>query len=187
MGRRLKFLIPVVLFAALVAVFYTGLYKDPSLVPSPFIGKPAPAFAVQSLHDPAVTVSNSNFAGRVALLNVWASWCPGCAREHPLLMLIAEQGIVPVYGLNWKDERSAALKWLQRLGNPYTLVAYDNENTVGMEWGVYGAPETFLIDADGIILHKLIGPLTPEIWETEFMPLIRDAMPGKDNLAGGAN
>jgi cytochrome c biogenesis protein CcmG, thiol:disulfide interchange protein DsbE len=174
-GRKLKFLIPVLLFALLIGMFYKGLYNDPTLVPSPFIGKQAPAFSVPSLQNPAVTISNDNFAGRVALLNVWASWCPGCASEHALLLQIANEGIVPIYGLNWKDERPAAMNWLQRLGNPYTLVAYDYDNTVGIDWGVYGAPETFLIDADGVILHKLVGPLTPEIWATEFLPLIEVA------------
>lgn len=186
MGRILKFFIPVLLFAALVVMFYTGLYKDPTLVPSPFIGKPAPAFSVPSLQDPAATVSNASFAGQVALLNIWASWCPGCASEHALLMLIAEQGIVPIYGLNWKDARPDALQWLQRLGNPYTLVAYDNDNTVGIDWGVYGAPETFLIDADGIVLHKLVGPLTPEIWETQFLPLIEAAKNSGRTMPGSA-
>jgi cytochrome c biogenesis protein CcmG/thiol:disulfide interchange protein DsbE len=173
--RKLKFLIPVLLFAALVGMFYKGLYNDPTLVPSPFIGKPAPAFSVPSLQDPAVTISNASFAGRVALLNVWASWCPGCASEHALLLQIANEGVVPIYGLNWKDERPAAMNWLQRLGNPYTLVAFDYDNIVGINWGVYGAPETFLIGADGTILHKLVGPLTAEIWQTEFLPLIEVA------------
>jgi cytochrome c biogenesis protein CcmG, thiol:disulfide interchange protein DsbE len=186
-GQNLKFVIPVVLFAALVAMFYSGLYNDPSLVPSPFIGKPAPSFAVPSLQDPSVIVSNKSFAGQMVLLNVWASWCPGCASEHALLMLIAEQGIVPIYGLNWKDTRPDALQWLQRLGNPYTLTAYDNENTVGINWGVYGAPETFLIDADGKILHKLVGPLTPEIWETQFLPLIEAAKSSAGTITGSRN
>lgn len=187
MGRKLKFVIPVLLFALLVGMFYKGLYNDPTLVPSPFIGKPAPTFAVPSLQNPAVTVSNASFAGRVALLNVWASWCPGCASEHALLLQIANEGIVPIYGLNWKDERPAAMNWLQRLGNPYTLVAYDNANTVGIDWGVYGAPETFLLGADGTILHKLVGPLTVEIWETEFLPLIELAMQSAEAQSGSIN
>jgi cytochrome c biogenesis protein CcmG/thiol:disulfide interchange protein DsbE len=173
--RKLKFFLPIVAFGALVVVFYVGLYKDPTLVPSPLIGKPAPAFSVPSLHDPDITVNNASFGGKVALFNVWASWCPGCASEHALLLQIANQGNVPIYGLNWKDQRKDALQWLERLGNPYALVAYDYENVVGINWGVYGAPETFLIGADGTILHKLIGPLTSEIWKTEFLPLIEAA------------
>lgn len=185
MGKlRLKFLLPIAAFIALVVVFYNGLYEDPTLVPSPFIGKPAPAFELPTLHDPSATISESVFSGQVSLFNVWASWCPGCAQEHALLSKLASEEGLPIYGLNWKDERSAALKWLQRLGNPYTAVAFDRENIVGIDWGVYGAPETFLIDSNGIIQYKLIGPMTPDIWQKEFLPRIakaREAIQG----AGG--
>lgn len=174
-GGSLKFFIPIAAFLALVGIFYVGLYQDPTLVPSPFIGKPAPAFDLPSLQSAEQRVSNADMVGEVALFNVWASWCPACVQEHELLMQIAAAGTVPIYGLNWKDERSAGLKWLRRLGNPYTAIAHDYDNVVGIEWGVYGAPETFLIDADGIILHKLIGQLTPEIWAQEFVPLIEKA------------
>ena len=177
---KLKFLVPIAAFAALVALFYIGLYRDPTLVPSPFIGKPAPAFALPSLQDENVTVSNADFAGEVVLLNVWASWCPGCAQEHEMLLKIAREGDVPIIGLNWKDERPAGLKWLRRLGNPYSLVAFDYDNVVGIDWGVYGAPETFLIDAEGVIQYKQIGPLTPEIWEREFLPRIAIARQGEE-------
>ena len=179
-ASKFKFFIPAGAFLVLVAIFYVGLYQDPTLVPSPFIGKPAPVFELPSLHNPNATVSNADMAGEFALLNVWASWCPGCRQEHETLLWIAEQGIVPIYGLNWKDERAAGLKWLQRLGNPYKLVAFDYDNVVGIDWGVYGAPETFLIDSNGIIQYKLIGPMTPEIWQSEFMPLINA---GQSSLA----
>lgn len=171
-GFRLKFLLPITAFLGLVGIFYVGLYEDPTLVPSPFIGKPAPEFSLPSLHNPTTIISEQDFQGKISLFNVWASWCPGCAQEHELLIELAEEGELPIYGLNWKDERSAALKWLARLGNPYTAVAYDRENVVGIDWGVYGAPETFLIDTDGIILYKLVGPLNREIWADEFAPRI---------------
>jgi len=183
-GGALKAFLPIAAFVGLVAIFYVGLYKDPTLVPSPFIGRPAPAFELPSLHAPNKLISNQDMQGDVALLNVWASWCPSCVQEHDLLQQIASAGTLPIFGLNWKDERSAALKWLQRLGNPYTAVAYDYDNVVGIDWGVYGAPETFLIDADGIILHKLVGQLTPEIWEQEFLPLIQDARNHSGNSTG---
>jgi cytochrome c biogenesis protein CcmG/thiol:disulfide interchange protein DsbE len=174
-GSTLKFFLPIAAFLGLVGIFYIGLYQDPTLVPSPLIGKAAPAFELPSLHAPDKRISNADMLGEVVLLNVWASWCPSCVHEHEILMQIASAGTLPIYGLDWKDERSAALKWLQRLGNPYTAVAYDYDNVVGINWGVYGAPETFLIDADGLILHKLVGQLTPEIWQEEFLPLIQEA------------
>jgi cytochrome c biogenesis protein CcmG/thiol:disulfide interchange protein DsbE len=171
----LKAFLPIGAFIGLVVIFYVGLFKDPTLVSSPLIGKAAPAFDLPSLHAPDQRISNANMAGDVALLNVWASWCPACVKEHELLQQIAATGTIAIYGLNWKDERADGLKWLQRLGNPYTAVAFDYDNVVGINWGVYGAPETFLLDADGIILHKLIGQMTPEIWQEEFLPLIEAA------------
>jgi cytochrome c biogenesis protein CcmG/thiol:disulfide interchange protein DsbE len=174
-GSSLKFFLPIGAFLGLVVIFYIGLYQDPTLVPSPFIGKPAPEFELPSLHAPDKTVSSADMRGQVVLLNVWASWCPSCVQEHELLTQIAAAGTVPIFGLNWKDERSDGLVWLQRLGNPYTAIAYDRDNVVGIDWGVYGAPETFLIDANGIILHKLVGQMTPEIWAQEFVPLIEEA------------
>lgn len=173
--RRLKFLLPVLLFAALLVVFFRGLYQDPTLVPSPFIGKPAPDFILPALNDPQQTVSMKQWRGEVSLVNVWASWCPGCAREHEMLMRIAREGDVPIFGLNWKDERQAALKWLQQRGDPYVSSAWDFDNVAGLDWGVYGAPETFLLDRHGIIRYKLVGPLTEQIWQEEFLPRIRAA------------
>jgi len=127
------------------------------------------------LLEPDERMTQEVFLDQVSLFNVWASWCPGCAREHELLMAIGTQSDVPIYGLNWKDERQAALKWLNDRGNPYEAVAVDRDNITGIDWGVYGAPETFLIDAEGIILYKLVGPLTPTIWVEEFMPRIAAA------------
>lgn len=181
-GGKLKFFLPVAAFIGLVALFYVGLFKDPTVVPSPFIGKPAPAFELPSLADPEATVSNLDMRGDLALFNVWASWCPGCAQEHEMLLWIAARNEVPIFGLNWKDERTAGLKWLQRRGNPYRAVAFDYDNIVGIDWGVYGAPETFLLDANGIILYKQIGPLTPEVWATEFEPRIAAARAGGEAM-----
>jgi cytochrome c biogenesis protein CcmG/thiol:disulfide interchange protein DsbE len=176
MNLRLKYFLPVGIFITLVVVFYVGLYRDPTLVPSPFIGKAAPAFDLPTLYDPQQRITHEVFKGQISLFNVWASWCPGCAQEHAMLNAIAEEGEVPIYGLNWKDEGQPARKWLQKRGNPYTEVAVDRDNNTGIEWGVYGAPETFLIDANGVIQYKLIGPMTPEVWKQEFVPRIKSAL-----------
>ncbi len=170
-----KFFLPILIFAALVSIFYAGLYNDPTLVHSPLIGKPAPAFDLPSLHDPDKRITREDLLGQVSLVNVWASWCPGCAQEHAMLLQIAQQGQVPILGLDWKDTDQAAKQWLQQRGNPYVEVAVDRDNITGINWGVYGAPETFLIDQNGIIQYKHIGPLTQEIWEQEFLPRIHAA------------
>lgn len=169
-----KFFLPILIFAILVGIFYTGLYNDPTLVHSPLIGKPAPAFDLPSLHDPEKRITHEDLLGQFSLVNVWASWCPGCAREHAMLLQIAQQGQVPILGLDWKDTDQAAKQWLQQRGNPYVEVAVDRDNITGINWGVYGAPETFLIDPNGIIQYKHVGPLTQEIWEQEFLPRIRN-------------
>jgi cytochrome c biogenesis protein CcmG/thiol:disulfide interchange protein DsbE len=173
--KGLKFFIPIASFLVLVGIFYVGLYEDPTRVPSPFIDKPAPDFSLPSLYDPDQLVSKADMAGQIVLLNVWASWCPACVGEHQVLLQIAAVESIPVYGLNWKDGRADGIRWLQQLGNPYTAIAHDPDNVVGIDYGVYGAPETFLIDANGIIRHKLIGPMTTEIWQQEFLPLIEQA------------
>ena len=178
MKQSLRFLVPVVIFAALVAFFIVGLQRDPSEIRSPLIGKPAPAFALESLADPAVRVGSADFPGRPWLLNVWATWCGGCREEHETLLAIARENRVPMMGLNWRDERALALQWLAQLGNPYVSVAFDPVGRTAIDWGVYGAPETFLIGADGKVLHKRIGIMTPEIWRNEFLPLLAAA--GKD-------
>ena len=174
----MKFLIPIAVFVALVAVFSFGLQseRDPSHVPSPLIGKPAPEFALPSLADPGLTVGTQDLRGKVSLLNVWATWCVGCRQEHDTLMQIASTYEIPIYGLNWKDNPlDKPRAWLRQLGNPYVVTAVDAIGDVAIDWGVYGAPETFLIDADGIVLHKHVGPLTLGIWEADFLPLIAAA------------
>ena len=173
-----RFLIPVVLFALLVALFIIGLGRDPSYVPSPLIGKPAPAFDLPRLQNPNARLTDAALRGQVSLLNVWATWCVGCRQEHDALLEIAAAGDVPIFGLNWKDDTQEARAWLARLGDPYVASAVDADGRVAIDWGVYGAPETFLIDADGRVLYKHIAPITMEIWREEFLPRIAEARGG---------
>ncbi len=168
----LRFLVPALVFAALVGFFIVGLQLNPGEIRSPLIGKPAPAFARESLGDPAWKVGSADFPGQPWLLNVWATWCAGCRDEHDTLLAIARENRLPMVGLNWRDDRALALRWLEQLGNPYVSVAYDPDGRTAIDWGVYGAPETFLIGADGTVLQKHIGPLTLEAWERDFVPLL---------------
>jgi cytochrome c biogenesis protein CcmG/thiol:disulfide interchange protein DsbE len=166
-----RYAIPVVLFLILGAFFLRGLYLNPSQIESPLIGKPAPAFTLPSLEDPTRRVDSSEFAGKYSLLNVWATWCPECRHEHEFLLQLAEAG-VPIYGLNWKDQGDAARHWLATLGNPYVISAEDVIGDVAIDYGVYGAPETFLIAPDLTILSKRLGVMTPDVWERDFVPAI---------------
>lgn len=172
MARYLRYLVPLAIFALLVAFLYRGLSLDPKLVPSPLVGKPVPAFTLTRLDNPAATISDADFRGKVTLLNVWATWCVSCRREHETLVQLAKTGQVEIIGLNYKDDREAANRWLAQLGNPYVANAFDSDGRVGIDWGVYGAPETFIIDREGIIRHKHIGPLTDEIIREEILPLV---------------
>ena len=171
--RALKFLVPLALFLALAAFFAVGLNRDPREVPSPFIGKPAPVFRLEQLHEPKLAFTPEDMKGKVWMLNVWASWCASCRIEHPLLVDLARNRVVPIVGLNYKDKREDGVAWLGRFGNPYEVSAWDIEGRVGIDYGVYGAPETFLIDKQGVIRHKQIGPITPEALEKTILPLIR--------------
>lgn len=166
-----RFAIPLLVFGVLVVLFGVGLKLNPREVPSPFVGKPAPAFTLPRLDDPGSSVSEQDFRGQVSLLNVWASWCVACRQEHPLLNALAAD--LPIYGLNYKDTRDAALGWLSRFGNPYRLSAFDQTGRVGIDWGVYGVPETFVIDRQGVVRHKHIGPLTPQVIDETILPLVR--------------
>lgn len=168
----MRFLIPLAVFIVLVVFLGIGLKRDPREVPSPFIGKPAPAFNLPQLADPSKTFGNADLKGQVSLLNVWASWCVSCRQEHPLLVELSKEQVVPIYGLDYKDRREDGLSWLKRLGNPYTLSVSDIDGKAGIEWGVYGVPETFVIDKQGIVRHKHTGPITEEAWRNTLLPLI---------------
>jgi cytochrome c biogenesis protein CcmG/thiol:disulfide interchange protein DsbE len=172
-----RFAIPIVVFLLLVVVFSFGLFNDPRELPSPFLGEQAPAFEVESLTEPGHMVASTDYAGKMALVNVWATWCGGCRQEHPFLLQLARTGAIPIYGINWRDSREEALQWLRQLGDPYEFSAYDADGRVGIDWGVYGAPETFLVSPEGIVLHKHLGPLSAAIWEEDFVPLIEAGGP----------
>lgn len=182
MGR---YLIPLVLFVGLIGFFSVGLNRDKETLPSPLIGKPAPSFTLPQVEDAAQTVSNAEFAGRPYVVNVWGTWCVGCRQEHHVLLEIARRNEVPIIGINWKDDRASAIQWLQQLGNPYARNAFDGEGRVAIDWGVYGAPETFLVDAQGKVAYKHIAPMTLEVWEREFAPLLRHAAAANGVMTNG--
>jgi cytochrome c biogenesis protein CcmG/thiol:disulfide interchange protein DsbE len=175
-----KFLLPFAAFVALVVLFALGLNpsRDIHALPSPLIGKPAPAFTLSDVLDPSRSVSNSALNGQVYVLNVWASWCVPCREEHEALLAIAQQHVVPIIGLNWKDQHERAKQWLEQLGNPYQAVASDSDGRTAIDWGVYGAPETYLVDRQGRIVYKYISPMTQQVWEREFLPRIAAARRG---------
>jgi cytochrome c biogenesis protein CcmG/thiol:disulfide interchange protein DsbE len=171
--RFLKFGVPLLVFFLLVGFFAVGLMRNPREVPSPLIDKPAPAFRLEQLHDASSAFTPEAMKGKVWLLNVWASWCVSCRVEHPLLVEMSRRTVVPIVGLNYKDKREDGVQWLAKFGNPYALSAYDIDGRVGIDYGVYGVPETFVIDKQGVIRYKQIGPITPEALEKKIMPLIR--------------
>ncbi|HEX2830508.1 MAG TPA: DsbE family thiol:disulfide interchange protein [Burkholderiales bacterium] len=163
----------LVAFLALVVLLGIGLTLNPREVPSPLIGKPAPAFELPQLHEPGKTFAPADMKGRVWILNVWASWCVSCRQEHPVLMELAKTGVIPIYGLDYKDQQDDAKRWLQQFGNPYKLSAVDAKGQVGIDYGVYGVPETYVIDKRGVIRYKQIGPVTPEVLQSKILPLAR--------------
>jgi cytochrome c biogenesis protein CcmG/thiol:disulfide interchange protein DsbE len=169
-----KLLIPLGVFLVLCAFLLVGLWRDPREVPSPLIGKPAPAFVLTQLHEPAKTLGPADLRGQVWLLNVWASWCVSCREEHPLLVELGKAKVVPIVGLNYKDESVAGKRWLAQYGDPYDVSVSDRDGRVGIDWGVYGVPETFVVDKAGTIRYKQIGPITAEALEKKILPLIRE-------------
>jgi len=169
----MRYAIPIGVFVALLAVLAVGLRLDPRLVPSPLIGKPLPEFSLPELSDEK-QLSAESLHGTPLLLNVWASWCAACRVEHPLLVELARAGRVPIVGLNYKDTRVDALAWLDRYGNPYERTVFDQEGRLGLDLGVYGVPETFVLDGNGIIVRKITGPITPTILQKELLPLIAE-------------
>jgi cytochrome c biogenesis protein CcmG/thiol:disulfide interchange protein DsbE len=162
------------IFAAFVALLAVGLTRDPREVPSPLIGKPAPPFELPLLQQEGKTFSSRQMAGKVWLLNVWASWCEPCLQEHPVISSLAKTLPAPVVGLNYKDARKDALPWLERNGNPFFLTVYDGTGRIGIDYGVYGVPETYVIDKKGVIRYKRIGPVTPEIVKQKIEPLVNE-------------
>ena len=166
-------LIPLGLFVVLLGFLGVGLTHDPHRIPSPLIGRAAPSFELQRLNAPGQSVSPADFKGRVWLLNVWASWCDSCREEHPLLLQYAHRQHVPLVGLDYKDSPVAARHWLAEAGDPYDMVGVDADGHVGINYGVYGVPETYLIDRQGNIVYKQIGPITPEVLKDRLLPLIR--------------
>jgi len=167
-------LVPLVVFVVMAGFLWVGLKLDPREVPSPLINKPAPDFSLPRLDAPDAKLSPADLRGQVWLFNVWASWCVSCRQEHPLLVRLAETGEVPIYGLNYKDDIPAAMDWLARFGNPYTSSVVDADGRVGIDYGVYGVPETYLIDKEGTIRFKQIGPLTPIVIEQKILPLVQE-------------
>jgi len=170
--KVLRYLFPLLVFVGLAVLLYSGLGKDPSIVPSPLIGKPAPDFDLPELRDARLRVRAAELRGKPYLVNVWGSWCVTCRVEHPLLMRFAAQKRLPIVGLNWKDEPDDARRWLEQFGDPYSHIPQDLDGRVAIDFGVYKAPESFLVGADGTILFKQVGPLTDEILENQIMPLL---------------
>lgn len=170
---KMRFFIPLAAFLILAVILGVGLKLDPREVPSPLINKAAPTFALPRLDKPDMQISKADMQGKVWLLNVWASWCVSCRDEHPVLLDLAKSGVVPVIGLNYKDERIDGLRWLNQFGNPYQLSAFDHEGQVGIDYGVYGVPETFVIDKQGTIRYKQIGVLTEQNLREKILPLVK--------------
>ena len=173
MSSKLRFLTPLIIFGVIAAFLYKGLYLDPRAIPSPLIDKPAPEFTLpRLLGEPGQTISTADLKGKVWLFNVWASWCVSCRAEHEVLVQLARSGQVDIYGLNYKDTDGAAKAWLNKLGNPYVANAVDAEGRVGIDWGVYGVPESFLVDKKGIIRYKHTGPVTHQSLREQVLPMI---------------
>ena len=169
-----KFLLSLALFVVLVGFLAVGLNRNPREVPSPLVDKPAPAFKLAQLAEPDKSFAPEDMKGKVWVLNVWASWCVSCREEHPLLVEFARAGVAPLIGLDYKDQRGDALRWLKQFGNPYDFSAFDADGRVGIDYGVYGVPETYVIDKAGVIRHKHIGPVTVEALEKKIIPLINE-------------
>jgi len=167
-----RFILPFIIFAAILLLLWRGLHLHPNQIPSPLIDKPAPTFSLPDLFDAHKKITNKDLAGQVVLVNVWATWCVSCAQEHNALLQLAQTEHVFFLGLNYKDDVAAAKKWLKQYGNPYKIVAVDLDGQAAIDWGVYGTPETFVLDKKGIIRYKQIGPIDTESWENILKPII---------------
>lgn len=172
--HRLAMLLPVLAFAALAVFFAIGLTRDPREVPSPLIGKPVPQFALPPVNGRSLGLASIDLKGQVSMVNVFASWCVACREEHPLLMQIRRENVVPIQGLDYKDAPADARRWLDGMGDPYTRTGADIDGRVGIDWGVYGVPETFIVDREGRIAYKQIGPITLSVWRDRLLPLIAE-------------
>lgn len=171
-GYRLRYLAPLFVFAAMAVILGIGLTLDPRKIPSPLIGKPVPEFSLPPVKGRTLGLANTDLKGEVSIVNVFASWCVACKEEHPVFMQMKRQGLVPIHGLNYKDRPEDAGKWLDELGDPYTRTGADLDGRVAIDWGVYGVPETFVIDREGRIAYKHIGPVTPKLVGEKLLPLI---------------
>jgi cytochrome c biogenesis protein CcmG/thiol:disulfide interchange protein DsbE len=168
----IRFLIPFAIFLLLILFLWRGLQLDPRLLPSPLLNKPAPDFQLPDLENPKLYLSKKNLLGHVSLVNVWASWCETCQQEQAFLMTLALAHQIPIYAIDYKDNAVTAKQWLKHYGDPYRRIGFDADGKVGIDWGVYGTPETFVIDKTGVIRYKVVGALTPQIWRKEVLPLI---------------
>jgi len=173
-----RYLLPLVIFVGLAAFLYVGLSGNPRDVPSPLVGKTAPTFDLAQLQSPDKHFIREEMLGKVWLLNVWASWCVSCRQEHPVLVQLSRTNEVPIYGLNYKDKREDAIGWLKDFGNPYVLSGFDEDGRVGVDFGVYGVPETYVIDKQGVIRYKQTGPVYPEVLQNTILPLVRELKKG---------
>ncbi|MGH8620556.1 MAG: DsbE family thiol:disulfide interchange protein [Burkholderiales bacterium] len=171
-GLRLGYLAPLLAFIALAVILGIGLALDPRKVPSPLIGKPVPEFFLPPVKGRTLGLAGSDLKGEVSLVNVFASWCVACREEHPVFMDLRQRGVVPIHGINYKDRPDDAARWLDELGDPYTRTGADLDGRVAIDWGVYGVPETFLVDREGRIVFKQIGPVTPRLMKEKLLPLI---------------
>jgi cytochrome c biogenesis protein CcmG/thiol:disulfide interchange protein DsbE len=180
--KSLRFLIPLFVLAVLLAFLAAGLKLNPREVPSPLIGKPAPGFNLARLDDPTQNIKREDMLGKVWMLNVWAAWCVACRQEHPLLVEFARRKTVALFGLNYKDQRADGQRWLAQFGNPYDASLVDADGKVGIDFGVYGVPETFVVDKRGTIRYKQIGPVTAEALEKKILPLVRELQAASADL-----
>ena len=169
-----RFLVPLVAAIILIPILVMGLRSDPRKLPSQLIGKPAPEFNLPLLSDPSRYLSTADLKGQVSLVNIWATWCVGCRAEHGFLMELSNTNTIPIFAINWRDNRPDALSFLAQLGNPYVASGFDEDARVGIDWGAYGAPETFLIDREGMVVYRFTGPLNRALWEQEFVPRIME-------------
>lgn len=175
----IKFFTPLVIFLLIVLFFWLGLGRDPNLLPSMLIDKPIPAFTASRLEDNNLQITQNDLKGQITVLTIWTSHCVGCQIEHPILFNIAKQKGMQLYGMNYKDDREDALHFINKMGNPYKKIIYDPDGKIGMQWGVYGTPETFLIDKEGVIRYRFTGPISLVQWEKDLLPLIK-SMKGGD-------